>query len=115
MINPTALFKYLSDETRLRTLLLIRQEGELCVCEIASALDLSQPKISRHLGQLRQAGLLLDRRQGQWIYYQLSPQLQPWIKDILTSTAKPQAAMLQQDQQRLQTMGDRPERQAACC
>ncbi len=69
MITPPEVFKSLSDETRARATLLITSLGELCACELVCALDDSQPKISRHLAQLRSCGLLLDRRQGQWVYY----------------------------------------------
>jgi len=65
--SPPAIFKCLADATRMRSALLIVQEGELCVCELMCALNDSQPKISRHLAQLRSSGLLLDRRQGQWV------------------------------------------------
>ncbi|WP_426415500.1 ArsR/SmtB family transcription factor [Aestuariirhabdus sp. LZHN29] len=112
---PANVFKCLSDETRLRTLLLIQAEGELCVCEIAAALDLSQPKVSRHLAQLRNCSLLLDTRQGQWIFYQLHPELDRWIVEVLQSVAGAGGRQLAGDQQRLQRMGDRPERQIACC
>ncbi len=53
MITPPDVFKSLSDETRARATLLIASLGELCVCELMCALDDSQPKISRHLAQLR--------------------------------------------------------------
>jgi ArsR family transcriptional regulator len=46
---PLELFKALSDITRLQCILLIQQEQELCVCELMAALELSQPKVSRHL------------------------------------------------------------------
>ena len=49
--------------------------GELCVCHLESALDLSQPKASRHLGVLRNAGVVAARRDGSWIYYRLAEQL----------------------------------------
>ena len=84
MLSPAALFKCLSDETRARATLLIAREGELCVCELVCALDESQPKVSRHLAQLRGCGLLLDRRQGQWVYYRLNPNLPKWANDVLT-------------------------------
>jgi ArsR family transcriptional regulator len=67
----TRLFKALSDDTRLRMLKLL-VPGELCVCEIMWALDVSQSRASRNLGILRDAGLLKDRRQGQWVYYSLN-------------------------------------------
>jgi len=53
-------FQLLSDETRLRCLLLLQKEGELCVCELVYALDIIQPKISRHLAALRDAGIVTD-------------------------------------------------------
>ncbi len=113
--DPSAVFKCLGDATRLRTLLLIQAEGELCVCEIATALDLSQPKISRHLAQLRHCGLLLDTRHGQWIYYQLHPALKSWVVEILETTVAANPEQLAIDRGRLHAMGERPERQATCC
>ena len=64
-LTPPIVFKCLADDTRARMTLLIAREGELCVCELTHALELSQPKISRHLAQLREAGILMDRRKGQ--------------------------------------------------
>ena len=48
-LTPTTVFKCLADETRVRLMLLITREDELCVCELTCALDESQPKVSRHL------------------------------------------------------------------
>jgi len=62
------IFKTLSDETRLR-ILKILEHGELCVCDIVAALDLIQPKVSFHLGVMKEAKLIKDRRQGKWIHY----------------------------------------------
>ena len=59
-LTPPIVFKCLADDTRARMTLLIAREGELCVCELTHALELSQPKISRHLAQLREAGILMD-------------------------------------------------------
>src|SRR3954468_17879816 len=95
MLPPPEIFKCLSDETRLRATLLIAREGELCVCELMCALNDSQPKISRHLAQLRSCGLLLDRRQGQWVYYRLNPDLPAWIAQILKTTSEANTAWLQ--------------------
>lgn len=67
------LFRALADQTRLRLVALL-SPGELCVCHLAEALDLSQPMISRHLGILKNAGVVKTRRQGSWIYYQLAAQ-----------------------------------------
>jgi ArsR family transcriptional regulator len=57
------IFKTLSDETRRRILKLL-EHGELCVCDIVAALDMIQPKVSFHLGVLKDAGLIKDRKQG---------------------------------------------------
>ena len=115
MISPTEVFKSLADETRVRAILLIASQGELCVCELMCALDDSQPKISRHLAHLRRCGLLLDRRQGQWVYYRLNPQLPEWVHEILRVTAKANADWLMDNSSRLQNMNVRPVRESACC
>ena len=114
-MNPVQFYKCLSDETRLRCLLLIQQESELCVCELTEALDEIQPKISRHLAQLRKCELLVDRRQGQWVFYQINPSLPDWAKKVLATTAKANSAFLRENQIRLKKMGDRPERVKLCC
>jgi ArsR family transcriptional regulator len=66
----TKLFKALADETRVRIVALLGP-GELCVCELQEVLDLPQPTVSRHLALLRAAGLVQDRREGNWVYYRL--------------------------------------------
>ena len=68
-------FKALGDPVRLRLLSMIasRAGGEVCVCELTPAFDLSQPTISHHLKQLRQAGLIDCERRGTWVYYWLRP------------------------------------------
>jgi len=67
------LFKALGDETRLRIVALLAH-GELCVCHLEETLQLSQPKVSRHLAILRGAGVVEFRRDGNWIHYRLIPQ-----------------------------------------
>lgn len=114
-LTPTTVFKCLADETRVRAMLLIAREGELCVCELTCALDESQPKTSRHLAQLRTCGLLADRRQGQWVYYRLHPNLPDWVVKVLHSTLEANRHWLSLDARRLDQMGNRPERVAACC
>ncbi|MCE8015705.1 metalloregulator ArsR/SmtB family transcription factor [Halomonas sp. MCCC 1A17488] len=113
--TPTRLFKCLADETRLQLTLLIRREGELCVCEMTHALGESQPKISRHLAQLRECGLLQDRRDGQWVYYRLAERLADWMTAVLAAAEAGEASRLDALQARLQHMGNRPERRAALC
>ncbi len=85
-MTPSLLFKCLSDETRLRCVTLLQKQGKLCVCDLTAALELSQPKISRHLAQLRQCRLLLDSREGQWVFYQINPNLPDWVYPLLKDT-----------------------------
>jgi ArsR family transcriptional regulator len=72
MENEAAFFKVLSDPTRLRLAVLLSIQGETCVCGLAEALDAPEYKISRHLGIMRSAGVVEAKRQGTWMYYQLS-------------------------------------------
>lgn len=113
-MGPTEFFKCLADETRLRSLLLIQHESELCVCELMEALDESQPKVSRHLAQLRQCGLLLDRRDGKWVYYRLNPELPNWTVNVLAETAQSNQKLIGNNIKRLENMANRPERSPCC-
>ena len=114
-MNPVLFYKCLADETRLGCLLLIAHEGELCVCELMAALHDSQPKISRHLAQLRKCGLLQDRRQGQWVFYRLDPALPEWAQSVLQQTLQAEPAFIRDNLLRLERMGDRPVRCADYC
>jgi ArsR family transcriptional regulator, arsenate/arsenite/antimonite-responsive transcriptional repressor len=62
--------KALADETRVRTLLVLR-EGELCVCQITELFGFAPSTVSKHLSILYQAGLVESRKAGRWIYYRL--------------------------------------------
>ena len=66
-------FTALADQTRFRILNLL-SEGELCVCDVMSVLKEPQSKVSRHLAYLRRAGLVEARKEGLWMYYQLTKQ-----------------------------------------
>lgn len=114
-MDPEILFKALADTTRLRMLMLLVMEGELCVCELTHALGEIQPKISRHLALLRESGMVLDRRQGQWIYYRLNPDLPRWVREVLSATTEGATARapFDHDLRALAEMPDRPEK--ACC
>ncbi|GAA0787160.1 metalloregulator ArsR/SmtB family transcription factor [Marinobacterium sediminicola] len=102
------LFKALADETRLRSVLLIQREGELCVCELMEALGEAQPKVSRHLAQLRRSGLLADRRQGQWVFYRLHAELPPWVPEMLAQVGQSEQLLMQDALERLANMASRP-------
>lgn len=114
-IDANSLFSALSNEIRLRCLVLLQLEGELCVCELTHALKLSQPMISRHLALLRDAGLVNDQRAGQWIYYSLNPALDDWAKRVLQTTAQANKKQVPfaTDLRTLRAMPNRPD--AACC
>lgn len=115
VITAENFFTALADPTRLRCLLLLATEGELCVCEFTHALAESQPKISRHLAMLRELGIVNDRREGLWIHYRIHPELPAWAREILNTasrenaTAKPFA----QDRKRLHSAPTRPP--VRCC
>jgi DNA-binding transcriptional ArsR family regulator len=68
--NFSKYFKAIGDPTRLRILTLLSSK-EMTVNEITAAIGLSQPTISRHLGILREADIVADRREGQNVYYRL--------------------------------------------
>jgi len=74
-VGLARVFKALGDPVRLRLVSLIgaREGGEVCVCDLTSAFDLSQPTISHHLKVLREAGLVDSERRGTWVYYRLVP------------------------------------------
>jgi len=111
MLNDTdTFFKVLADSTRLRCLMLMQVEGELCVCELTHALNLSQPKISRHLAHLREAGVLIARRNGTWMNYRINPELQAWALEVLQATLDGvrKTEPFLSDIKMLKTMSNRP-------
>ena len=87
-MTPVTFYKCLSEDTRLKCLLLITLKGELCVCDLVSALKLSQPKVSRHLAELRKCGILSDNIRGKWVFYQLNRALPQWAHEVLALTTK---------------------------
>ena len=84
---PLQLFKCLSDPTRLQSVLLINHFDEACVCDLIAALELDQPKVSRHLAELRRCGILQDERRGKWVYYRLHDELPEWALDVVRLAA----------------------------
>ena len=114
-IDTNTLFSSLSNDIRLRCLVLLQLQGELCVCELTHALDLSQPMISRHLALLRKTGLVNDHRAGQWIYYCINPDLPEWATTVLETTAQANQSVspFSEDLKVLAEMPNRPG--SACC
>ena len=85
-LTPDSLFRALADPTRLRSIVLLQREGELCVCELTHALGIIQPKISRHLAILREDSIVSDHRAGHWVYYRLNPDLPDWARTVIEAT-----------------------------
>lgn len=114
MLIEQSFFDSLSDEIRRRILVLLLKQGELCVCELHYALDMPQPKISRHLAVLREADTLVMRREGTWVYYRIHSQLPLWAYKLLESMSHGVAdsPAYIDDAKRLESMPNRPVR---CC
>jgi ArsR family transcriptional regulator, arsenate/arsenite/antimonite-responsive transcriptional repressor len=83
------LFHALSDETRLEVIELLRK-GERCVCELTDTLDAAQSRLSFHLRVLKDAGIVRDRKDGRWVYYELDPDAFEEV-ETLVSGMKPRA------------------------
>jgi ArsR family transcriptional regulator len=106
MITVMNLWKALGDETRLRILKLL-EEGELCVYHLMRVLNMGQSRISRHMGILKQAGLVEDRRMRKWILYRLAakgptPESQTILQHLPTWLND--QPLIQQDKKRLWQM-----------
>lgn len=108
-----AVFAALSDPIRLRCLGLIAEQGELCVCELTHALQSGQPKISKHLAVLRDAGLVRDRRDAQWVLYAIATDLPAWMTQAVAAAVQGIAdtPVHVDDSRRLAAMTSRPPRQ----
>jgi len=86
-----ALHKALAHPARLRILAAVR-DGELCVCQLTALLELAPSTVSAHLAELRNAGLLAERREGRWVYYRLAePQARPTATVLSGLEADPTA------------------------
>ncbi len=101
-MSPLIFFKCLAEDTRLKSLLMIAQVNEACVCDLMEALQLDQPKTSRHLAELRKCGLLQDQRRGKWVYYRLHPDMPAWALTVLQETLQNNTDYIQAALQRIQ-------------
>lgn len=72
----------LSDQTRVHILHLLR-EGRRCVCDLTDTMDAAQSRLSFHLKTLRDAGLVRDRREGRWVYYEIRPEALEEVTEAL--------------------------------
>lgn len=112
-MDSALFFDLLGDATRRRILALLQSEGELCVCELTEALDQIQPKVSRHLAVIREAGVVRVRREGTWSFYRLHENLPAWAGELLVTLVCGAVPELAADRRRLQVMAARPARCAA--
>lgn len=87
MKNTTQMLKALSEEIRLRLISMLCH-GELCVCDLAAALDLPQSTISRHLSYLKNAGWIHGERRGVWMYYRLADMPAGFHEELLGLLAR---------------------------
>lgn len=90
--RAVTLFHALSDETRLAILEMLR-DGERCVCELQDELDAAQSRLSFHLRVLREAGLVMDRREGRWSYYSIVPEALEEVHDIAVAMQPKKGAL----------------------
>ncbi|MBW2423709.1 MAG: metalloregulator ArsR/SmtB family transcription factor [Deltaproteobacteria bacterium] len=103
-MNPSELFRAFADPTRLRILSLLQVEKEICVCDLCEALDEIQPKISRHLAELRRVGLVEVRQEGRWKFYALASDESPLHRSLVRCVGSCLADFpeLQRDRERLE-------------
>ena len=111
-MSPNDLFTILADPTRLRALMLMQAEDEVCVCELTFALQASQPKISRHLAVMREAGIVEPRREGNWMHYRVNPAMPDWAQDLVALVCQNLQGFspYAEDLEILHEMSNRPEK-----
>ena len=78
----------LAEPTRLSAMSILWDGGEHCVCELMARLDATQSRMSRHMQTLKQAGLVTDRRDAQWVRYRLNPTLAAELRAILDAVLR---------------------------
>jgi len=115
VFEPTSFYKCLTDDIRLKTLMLTHYHGELCVCELMEAMkEGSQPKVSRNLAVLKKAKIITDRKHGQWVFYRINPELPLWVKSVIAQTTENNIPLINDELQRLDKMQNRPDKASFC-
>lgn len=113
--EPIPFYKSLTDDIRLKTLMLTHYHGELCVCELMQAMaEDNQPKVSRNLAVLKKAKVITDRKHGQWVFYRINPELPLWAKSVIAQTTENNIPLINSELQRLANMQNRPDRTSFC-
>lgn len=83
----------MSDQTRLAAMRLLYDGDEHCVCELMRVIGATQSRMSRHMQALKQAGLVVDRRDAQWVRYRMPPDLSPDLKALLDAVFRAETQM----------------------
>ncbi len=83
MVDLPRILSALAEPARLGAMQLLSDGGEHCVCELMARLNASQSRMSRHMKVLREAGLVLDRRDAQWVRYRRNPALAPALATVV--------------------------------
>jgi len=83
LFSASQVFKCLSEEPRLRILYLIFKQKQMCISDLCQILDFTQTKTSRHLGYLKNAGLVYSKKINQWTYYSIKEELIDFIEQLL--------------------------------
>jgi ArsR family transcriptional regulator len=88
MHSVTSIIAALAESTRLGVIRLIWDGEEHCVCELMDRLGATQSRMSRHLGVLKAAGLVVDRRDAQWVRYRRNPKLDPTVSRMVEAIVR---------------------------
>lgn len=80
-----AVLSALAEPTRLAAMRILHDGDEHCVCDLMRRLDATQSRMSRHMQVLKQAGLVVDRRDAQWVRYRIGPDLPPHLRTLLAA------------------------------
>lgn len=114
-IEKAKVFAALSNPVRLRCLYLLATHEEICVCELADALEVSQPAASKALAHLKAIALTGDRREANWIYYQLREDLPSWLNQVIKAVVADLSrdAVCAADEMRFRQLSTRP-RELVC-
>lgn len=78
----------LAEPTRMQAMRIVNDGSEHCVCELMQRLSVSQSRMSRHMQVLKQAGLVVDRRDAQWVRYRRTPHLAPEIEEVVDAVLR---------------------------
>ena len=90
MEKTLLIIKAVSDGNRVRVLMALTHENEMCACHIAQLLQISPPTVSRHMGIMLAAGIVTARKDSRWVYYRLAdetrePHIRPLIEWLVSS------------------------------